>query len=1579
MAVTFYNQISIDVEYNSNTDTVSITGSDQSLKISPYIDTTCDTLVENFMSKIMVGAFNEAPDRVFPNLSVTFLTKYSGGGDLLYNFSYSCSGKYYNDNIKGRPFGTRIYEYDDNDPESIYKWRLYSHTFNHINLNDYCAGILKSEAEANVSIYSQPPSEPAIPTFILTEFCKNDVLTNEIEITSPDWTNVDYIEIKKKDTTGSTYNVVKTVYEGDSLIYTDQTNIDGFYRVYAHNDAYDKFGETKLASFSPNIEAQTTNIDTLEFTAKTTNFCSNVEQVNWYIDGNLTNTTIGNTFTGTLPNKTDFFDITAKYVINSELTSKSNTVKVVFYQETPKEQTFTSDGSFEIEDGYNRMDVLIVGGGGAGGTARGDYDDNGYGGGGGAGGVIHKRINNPTPGLYDVIIGSGGIDGSSGAENSSFYNLIANAGHNGGQGNDYNDTASYTTPVPTNDYGSGGGGGGFTNISIEYGKGSYGTEPYGHDGANGASNRGGGGGGAGSAGSGGSGGSSRTITIGNSEFTVSKGGGTRTSHGYGSNGTNYGDGGGGAASINSTSYIDGGNGADGIVHIFLSNPPKPNKATGLTTSSITTTGATISWVNNNTADVSGNSIRIFSGNTWIEIADLSSGATSYNITGLTPIQTYKVKIVAYNTLHYTHSDENTFTTLDPKPLNLSSTVLFNSITLDWEINDPPFGDSIRPEIRISGDTTWNQLPEIANDATTYTFDKLEYFTTYELRMVRIGSEYESEIVTSTTSDFPVPINLTASEIYSTHAKLEWSNQNTYDSLYLYWYDNYGNDGYEEIDPPTNEYYWLYEIHPDRNHWFYLEATIDGVSDFSDTYLFTTEPFPVPKNLTTTKLYPTIAKFAWSNEYTYDDYDELYLKWSDNIGNSGSVEIVPTYYESAWFYDLYENRYYEFYLEATISGYTDVSESTYVSPPRLVEFCDGTNYSKTDASCGDNDAEITINSDFNNLYNFTLYNTTGGTYSTIEINPDFIKITGLTSGWYKIVATPTIKGLNNYNLSECEVNWIPIETSNSSVSLYNFKEKPIQCGPFDVQRGRLSWSISGASSIYSFYIYREEKPTEIEYSNVGFSGDNAIYSNIIKGGCFYGEIVSEDDGCIYLIDKVCIKSIPVSSIGGIRNLFITPWSFDIDYDYWKTSDEDYFLEVEDTSKFISSKINKYKTLSGNAIQWYKIPVLGTMSLNQSFNKTRQGITFQDTLNVDVPFTAIDRFDEFTDLLENKYVFIIEDNMGQWWTGGYQVGASIESYSKQTGQRDGQNMYSFEIKTKSADKLLTALDKQYINDYIFSEPEAPYNLTVDDKTTSSVTISWDFLALNESYTTQIYSGSTWNDVAQIQSTSYTYENLNSDTSYDFRVINNYLDSQYISESITTSTPKALNDGIYSYFKLDGNGSDYYDNTFLSLGTVTWMSGLINDGMRINDAANTNFSIDNLVWSLSIWIESYSQKTEPEDMLGIDTDYVFRKTTDDKVWLYVYEQGLELDLGAMNINEFYHFVITYDGSNLEIYKNNNYMGNYSANINSNNRFFIGYAWYDDYLFSGLFDEIGYWSRELNEYDIEKLYNNGNGLRPF
>lgn len=178
---------------------------------------------------------------------------------------------------------------------------------------------------------------------------------------------------------------------------------------------------------------------------------------------------------------------------------------------------FRNPGTFRLIAGIEEVDYLIVGGGGAA-IFRG--------GGGGAGGYRTGTTPvSPSPGIYPIVVGSGGIQrpttylNSDPGEPSSAFGIVSDGGGGGG--------ALTTVPTPPSlgssgqpgDPGGSGGGGGGGSMpifapdfsAVSGGIGGSGTPGQGYDGGNGnpalgnppVRHQGYGGGGGGSGGSGG--------------------------------------------------------------------------------------------------------------------------------------------------------------------------------------------------------------------------------------------------------------------------------------------------------------------------------------------------------------------------------------------------------------------------------------------------------------------------------------------------------------------------------------------------------------------------------------------------------------------------------------------------------------------------------------------------------------------------------------------------------------------------------------------------------------------------------------------------------------------------------------------------------------------------------------------------------------------------------------------------------------------------------------------------------------------------------------------------------------------
>ena len=361
------------------------------------------------------------------------------------------------------------------------------------------------------------------------------------------------------------------------------------------------------------------------------------------------------------------------------------------------------------------------------------------------------------------------------------------------------------------------------------------------------------------------------------------------------------------------------------------------------------------------------------------------------------------------------------------------------------------------------------------------------------------------------------------------------------------------------------------------------------------------------------------------------------------------------------------------------------------------------YTTSGSTAGNADGELEISLKvYVDFYDFVLRDLEGNEYylDTNESSPTYGQFTGLTSGWYILYADVKPEYKDQFKNDSYVSGYIPIYDTDSTVSLYNFKERASQCGPFDIVDGRFTWTISGTSSTYSVYFWKTDYPLGSTFwQDENFTGTTINFGDL-NGGCYIGYVVSDDDDSKALVGKICIETITLASIGGIKRLFITQFSSDLDYDYWKTSEDSYYVESEDTSFFISTKIKQYHNNTGDPITWYSIPVKGDMSLAQNLAKTRQGFVLTDILNVSVPKGMIERFADFTSLLPNKWVYVIQDANGYWWTGGFVVGATVETYTQEIGEQGGENKYTFQFKAVSGDKLLTNIDSTWVEENILN---------------------------------------------------------------------------------------------------------------------------------------------------------------------------------------------------------------------------------------------------------------------------------------
>jgi hypothetical protein len=162
-----------------------------------------------------------------------------------------------------------------------------------------------------------------------------------------------------------------------------------------------------------------------------------------------------------------------------------------------------------------------------------------------------------------------------------------------------------------------------------------------------------------------------------------------------------------------------------------------------------------------------------------------------------------------------------------------------------------------------------------------------------------------------------------------------------------------------------------------------------------------------------------------------------------------------------------------------------------------------------------------------------------------------------------------------------------------------------------------------------------------YQKSGCTTPDDFYVDNVPAGCYTAVISDETCGCTVDVGVYCVEALPRFSLGGIKKLWIAKWSDDLDYNYWNTKDEDYFLESVDTSFFNSTKIKEYLSVTGGTgatIQWYSLPVAPkVVKISQKLEKVRQGFIFADSLEVAIAKGDATKWTEMQTILnpENKW--------------------------------------------------------------------------------------------------------------------------------------------------------------------------------------------------------------------------------------------------------------------------------------------------------------------------------------------------------
>jgi len=380
------------------------------------------------------------------------------------------------------------------------------------------------------------------------------------------------------------------------------------------------------------------------------------------------------------------------------------------------------------------------------------------------------------------------------------------------------------------------------------------------------------------------------------------------------------------------------------------------------------------------------------------------------------------------------------------------------------------------------------------------------------------------------------------------------------------------------------------------------------------------------------------------------------------------------------------------------------------------------------------------------------------------------------------------------------------------------------------------------------------------------------------------------------------------------------------------------------------------------------------------------------------------------------FQYKKNSSESWTDTTPVTQNeTGTYTETISSLDEDTLYDFKFCVEFSNETVVCDDIEQFTTLEYEEPILILT-TPSDYTNTTIRLNADVDDLGSSSAIDVYfeyklsSASTYTTLSSVEITGNvsTFDDLTSLeplTEYTYRACAIHNEDTLCTDTDTFIT-SSLHEDLKFYYKLDeGTGTTLSDSHILgnngTLSSSLWSTnGLINNAVNL---INQNHYItagyySNLQRDVSVqaWVNIYDNTSTNSIFKfqynscgnnGLRIQYINGNfyivssiTGVDPSYLIPY---------SLNENEWYHVVATAeqqttDTTTLKLYVNNENIFNQTITFEdyySITAFYYGlhddvciagrvYEYYD-----GLFDEVAYWEKILNEDDIELLYNNGNG----
>ena len=210
----------------------------------------------------------------------------------------------------------------------------------------------------------------------------------------------------------------------------------------------------------------------------------------------------------------------------------------------------------------------------------------------------------------------------------------------------------------------------------------------------------------------------------------------------------------------------------------------------------------------------------------------------------------------------------------------------------------------------------------------------------------------------------------------------------------------------------------------------------------------------------------------------------------------------------------------------------------------------------------------------------------------------------------------------------------------------------------------------------------------------------------------------------------------------------------------------------------------------------------------------------------------------------------------------------------------------------------------------------------------------------------------------------------------------------------TDGMLKTNLEAYYKLEDVTDFFNDNDLTNGNSVAFNAGKVNSAANTG-SNNTNKNLQILSdlgiqggnISINLWI-NLTTVPSAEKIIAIQGDdgthVQYQLSYTGTTWRAVRDKtnvsaAEVIETHTPNADTWYNLALTYNGSNMELWRNGISKGSVASSGNgvsgASEAFTLFSTHGGSQLVSGLIDECGVWSKKLSNTEIEDLYNDGSG----